>query len=195
MNRPYAAMPDQPGRPPAGRGRTVLLVVGGIVGFVIVAGGLVAAFGGRIAVTEGGESTDVATNAATNVTTGGTAKVTAAANAVAATAPPPAGQDVVFSCTGQADDGVDITYGPEGSELGASSLPFSKSLPLNPGAPFYVTAAQLQGSGSVSCSTVVNYQDSNGTVHIVTQSAAVAGGHGTASAEVCSDLTGGWQVC
>jgi hypothetical protein len=104
-------------------------------------------------------------------------------------------QTVTFSCGGQAPDGIDITYGPDGSDFSASSLPFSKTVPLDAGAMYYVVTAQLQGSGSVSCSTVVHYNDGSGTAQSVTKSGAASGGYNIADAQVCSGFSADWQVC
>ena len=109
--------------------------------------------------------------------------------------PPPAVQDVVFRCTGNAPRGIDITYGPEGSNYGASRLPFSRTLDLDANAQYYNVTAQLQGAGTVSCSTNVNWADYSGSQQTVTQTGNASGGYNIASAEVCSDFSGGWQAC
>jgi hypothetical protein len=114
---------------------------------------------------------------------------------VVSSAAPPVTQTVTYSCTGHAADGVDITYGPEGSSLSASSLPFTKTAALDTNVQYFVTEAQLQGDGSVSCTTVIHYTDSSGNTQSVTQSATASGGYNIASAEVCSTFTGGWQDC
>ncbi|HEV2639378.1 MAG TPA: hypothetical protein VGX23_29845 [Actinocrinis sp.] len=198
-----AYVPEQPGPPSTGRGRARAgrLVVAGVAGFFVVVAGVVAAVGKHSAAAGAGTTTanstgpGAAAGAVPAASAGPAAQATTPAGQADAAASAPAGQNVVFSCTGQAGNGITITYGPEGSSFGASSLPFSKTLPLNSGAQFYVIDAQLQGSGSVSCSTVVSYQDSDGASHTVAQSAAASSGYNIASAEVCSDFTGGWQDC
>jgi hypothetical protein len=118
-----------------------------------------------------------------------TTKTTAAAPATSK-APAAVPQQVVFSCTGHAPDGIDITYGPEGTNDSASSLPFTVTVSLDNSALYYNVTAQLQGDGQVSCSTVVDWDGQS-----VRQSGSANGGYNLASAEVCSDFSGGWQTC
>ena len=131
----------------------------------------------------------VATQAA-QTTTSAAAKA-AATTAAAATSAAPATAEVVFKCTGKTDgNGIDITYGPEGTEDSASSLPFTKTMPLDDSAQYYDVTAQLQGSGQVTCSTTVEW--SGGPT---VKSGSASGGYNIADAEVCSDFTGGWTTC
>jgi hypothetical protein len=109
-------------------------------------------------------------------------------------AAPPVAQSVTFACTGTAPDGVDITYGPSGSNFSASKLPFSKTTTLDSSAQYYVTTAQLQGSGSVSCATTVVWDD-GGSASTVTNTGAADGGYNIASAQLCSSFTGSWDKC
>jgi hypothetical protein len=102
---------------------------------------------------------------------------------------------VTYSCKGTAPDGVDITYGPDGSNHSASSLPFTHTDSLDTTAQYYVTTAQLQGSGNVSCTTIVQTDNGDGTAHQVTKDASADGGYNIASAEVCSTFDGGWEAC
>lgn len=102
----------------------------------------------------------------------------------------PAEQSVTYACTGSAPSGVQITYGPAGSQFSADSLPFSETDSLDASAQFYVTTAQLQGSGSVSCTTTV--QPGGGGVVVAGGSAS--GGYNIASAQVCSS-SDGWEKC
>jgi len=95
---------------------------------------------------------------------------------------------VTYSCTGQAPDGVDITYGPDGSSYHASKLPFSKTAALPASALYVDTEAQLHGSGEVTCTTTVN---ADGTT--ATKSGTAQGGYNLALAEVCD--MGGWSPC
>lgn len=96
-----------------------------------------------------------------------------------------------FLCSGSAPEGVDITYGTDTSNInGGSSLPFQKYLPVTPNVQYFYVSAQLQGSdGSITCMTIV---DVNGTR--VTET-GTATGNNIANAQVCSDLSGGWQGC
>jgi hypothetical protein len=104
-------------------------------------------------------------------------------------------QTTAYTCTGTAPDGIDITYGPDGTNLSASALPFTQSTPLDPNAQYYVVDAQLHGSGQVTCQTVVTYTDASGTAHSVTKSATASGGYNIASAQVCSRFDGAWEAC
>lgn len=100
-------------------------------------------------------------------------------------------EKVTYHCTGHAPDGVDITYGPEGSSFSASHLSFTKTATLNDSAQYYAIQAQLSGAGSVTCTLTV--QTSDGTV--VTQSGSASGGYNIASAEICSSFDGSWEKC
>ena len=106
----------------------------------------------------------------------------------------PAPEQVTFHCTGNASDGVDITYGANGSEHSASSLPFTHVDKLDPSAQYYVTTAQLQGGGSVSCTTTVQTDDLLGYAQTATNSGSADGGYNIASAEVCSGIND-WEKC
>jgi hypothetical protein len=121
----------------------------------------------------------------------------AAATAVAANPPTPAAvmQTVTYSCKGYAPNGIDITYGPEGSTFSAASLPFVETVPLETSAQNFVTEAQLEGGGSVSCDTMVDYTDSSGALQSVSDSVTASGGYSNVSAQVCSDFNGGWKDC
>lgn len=109
--------------------------------------------------------------------------------------PAAAPEQVTYSCTGSAPDGVNITYGPNGSNHSATSLPFHHTEPLTSGAEYYVTTAQLQGSGSVSCTTTVQTDNFDGTADDVTNTGSADGGYNIASAQVCSDFSTGWTRC
>ena len=115
-----------------------------------------------------------------------------ASDAPTTTQPPPI-QNVVFRCSGSAPAGIDITYGAEGSNIGAARLPLAVTVPYNSGAQYYAVTAQLQGAGSVTCTTTVNWND--GQNETVTQTGTAAGGYNIASAEVCSEYDGSWQDC
>lgn len=97
---------------------------------------------------------------------------------------------VVFSCTGSAPDGVDITYGTDSSNASASSLPFRKVTPITAGAQYFDVQAQLSGSGHVTCTTEV---DHDGVSAVKTGTAE--GGYNLATAEICSTFSGGWESC
>lgn len=118
-----------------------------------------------------------------------TSSGTAPAPAPATTTTAPA--TVTYTCTGQAPDGIDITYGPEGTSLSATTLPFHATTVLNPDAMYYTVNAQLSGSGHVTCTTTI--QTGDGTV--TAQTAQAEGGYNIATAEVCSSFDGGWEAC
>jgi hypothetical protein len=193
--------------PPKSNGRTVLLVVGAVVVLALVAA---ASYTAGANSTRATEATAALTNppadggsfgaqtvsgdiVPTNPATG-PAIALVPTTAPAAAAPPPA-QTVTYACTGHAGDGVDITYGSEGSNSSAHHLPFSETVPLNATAGYFAVTAQLQGNGTVTCSTVVNWTDDSDDAQSVTQTGTASGGYDIASAEVCGDFEGGWQVC
>lgn len=106
----------------------------------------------------------------------------------ASPSPVPVSEQVTYACTGHG--GVQITYGPNGSQHSASSLPFHHTEPLTTGALYYVTTAQLQGGGSVSCTTTVQTAAVDGSADDVSNSGSADGGYNIATAEVCSGLVG-----
>jgi hypothetical protein len=63
-------------------------------------------------------------------------------------------------------------------------------LGLNPNGEFYYVSAQLQGSGSVTCTTTVTWSGGS-----VTQTGSAVGGYNILNAEVCSNFSGGWEPC
>lgn len=210
----YEQQPTQPIQPtfghiqylppqkPKRRGRTALIVVGAVIGVLIVAGAVGAA------TTKSPDSTTRG-NAPVPVDSGmlspgqqqpGAVYITALPPAPSTSSAPPSSappvpQQVTYSCTGSAPDGVDITYGPSGSNHSASKLPFSHTEPLDTTALYYVTTAQLQGGGSVSCTTVVQTDSGDGTADQVTSSGSADGGYNIASAQVCSSFDGSWDKC
>lgn len=102
----------------------------------------------------------------------------------------PAAATVTYSCSGSGD--VEITYGPEGSQLSATGLPFEHTDTIT-GAPlFVVVTAQLQGYGSVSCTTTVV---PGGGAPPVSQQGSAEDGYNIATAQVCAASDGGWQPC
>ena len=103
-------------------------------------------------------------------------------------------EQVTYACTGSAPDGVEITFGPNGSNHSAGSLPFRHTEPLTTGALYYVTTAQLQGGGSVSCTTTVQTVSFDGTADDVDNTGSADGGYNIATAQVCSGIDG-WEKC
>lgn len=114
----------------------------------------------------------------------------------AAPSPTPAAtrapEQVTYHCEGHG--GVNITYGPSGSQHSSSHLPFTHTDPLTQGALYYATTAQLQGGGSVSCTTTVQTDDLLGYAQSVSNSGSADGGYNIATAEVCSGIDG-WEKC
>ena len=115
--------------------------------------------------------------------------------ATPAPTPVPVVQNVVYSCTGSAPDGLSITYGAEGSNSTASSLPFSETDALASSTQYYNVSAQLDGAGSVTCTTTVNWNDGLNGNETVSQTGTASGSYNIASAEVCSNYEQGWQAC
>lgn len=148
---------------------------------LILGGGALLLMGAAIA---GGGNTPATTAASSSATTVLGPTVTAS----------PYTASVTYTCTGSAPDGVDITYGPEGSSYSASSLPFTKTVAMNTGAYLkaqYISAqAQLQGSGQVTCTLKLTQ---NGTT--ATQTGTAQGGYNLASAELCESYSGSWDAC
>jgi hypothetical protein len=56
-----------------------------------------------------------------------------------------------FSVTGRAPNGVDITYGRDGTNLQGSPPPFQATMKVEEDALYYVVNAQLQGGGNIRC--------------------------------------------
>jgi hypothetical protein len=103
--------------------------------------------------------------------------------------------DVVFACKGSAPQGLEITYGSDSSNYSGTSLPFQATLPLDDSALYYDTEAQLQGGGSVSCTTTVNFDDGLGGTTTVSKTGIASGGFNLANAQVCREPVAGWEGC
>jgi hypothetical protein len=102
---------------------------------------------------------------------------------------------VVFTVTGSAPNGADITYGsdsdnrsPQGG-LGAlgsgTALPWQGSVKYRSGALYYDVTAQLQGGGDITCKVRVRVTQfySDGT-HI-SRAKTVASGHASGGYNIC----------
>lgn len=194
---PTGYAPGQAWPPPAApkkKPKWPLGCLGAVVLLVAIMVGAALAHKDNPSAATGSPSAPAATGVVTASTSPG-AQATAQVAVAAPTAAAPVAQTVTYSCTGHAPDGINITYGPEGSSFAASTLPFTQTAALDSTVQYYVTEAQLQGGGSVSCSTVINYTDGSGTSQSVTKNAAASGGYNIASAEVCSDFESGWEGC
>jgi hypothetical protein len=184
----------RPPQPKKHRTRNILLaIVGGFVALIVIAG---IASGGK---TPAGSapSSSTTTPAATGAYPGTVPSNTASADSPEAVSETTASQapaitaQVTYHCTGSAPDGVDITYGPSGSEYSAHKLPFTKTTALDDSAEFYSLQAQLMGSGHVSCTTTVQTDDGTQTV----SSSSAEGDYNIADTEVCSSWGGTWDSC
>lgn len=201
----YNYVPPAPVQKTKPGARTVLLLAGSAVALLLIGG----VIGAAIAKAPSG---DTSANSGTTVpdTQGPTdpgmltpgSQISAVqavplqpASSGPASSAPAAPEQVTYSCTGSAPDGVDITYGPDGSDHSASHLPFSHTDALSQGAQYYVTTAQLQGGGNISCSTVIQTDNLDGSANQVRKDASADGGYNIATAEVCSSFDGSWDPC
>lgn len=116
---------------------------------------------------------------------------TAPTSTPAASSTAPARPDgVTYRCTGSAPAGIDISYGPSGSGLQATSLPFTARDSVSASASYYRVTAQLKGEGDVTCTLTVT--DAG---HTTTSSGTARGGYNIADAQICGDYKGSWNDC
>lgn len=190
--------PPQPPRRKRHTARNVLLGAGGLVAAIIVIA--VAASGGKTGST-GASATS------SSVASGVASAETAAQNCTAsggtwngtlcqASAPSPSNTPasptkVEFIVSGTAPDGIDITYGPSGTNLsGPSTLDgtATMSVPFDGSADYYALNAQLQGDGSITCKIVVT---GPGDAPLTVSSGAASGGFNICDAQAApTDSTG-----
>ena len=119
----------------------------------------------------------------------------AASAAQAAASPTPATPTKVeFVVSGSAPEGIDITYGPSGSNFaGPSTLDGTArmSVPFDANADYYSMNAQLQGDGSITCKIVVT---GPGDAPLTVSHGAASGSFNICSAQATSDDGGQtWQ--
>jgi hypothetical protein len=137
----------------------------------------------------------------TSTTTAAPDSRTVGANTSSSSTPPPSTpaatttpDGVTYQCTGSAPAGVDIAYGPSGSGLQATSLPFTAhDNSVSQTAQYYRISAQLKGGGDVTCTLTVT---ANGQT--TTSRAAARGGYNIASPQICSGYSDGqrhWNAC
>lgn len=102
--------------------------------------------------------------------------------------------EVVYSCTGRAPDGVDITYGPADTSLTAAPLPFTARTALDASVREYSVAARLEAAGEVTCRVTVTDPDAG---RPATSSGTAHGTGATARADLCGEagIGEGWQPC
>ena len=97
--------------------------------------------------------------------------------------PPAAPTRVEFVVSGTAPDGIDITYGPAGSNLAGPSVldgTATESVPFDGSAEFYALSAQLQGDGDITCKIVVTGPGDN---PLTASSGAASGSYNICSAQ------------
>jgi hypothetical protein len=113
------------------------------------------------------------------------------ANTASASLPAPAAPTKVeFIVSGSAPDGIDITYGPSGSNLsGPSELDGTATMtvPFNPDADYYAMNAQLQGGGDITCKIVVT---GPGDQPLTASSGAASGSYNICSAQAAPENNG-----
>jgi hypothetical protein len=98
---------------------------------------------------------------------------------------------VEFIVSGTATDGIDITYGPSGSNFdGPSTLDgtATMSVPFDGSAEYYAIDAQLQGDGSITCKIVVTGPDDN---PLTVSRGAASGGYNICSAQAAPEDSSG----
>lgn len=114
--------------------------------------------------------------------------------ASAASPSPQTPTKVEFIVTGTAPDGIDITYGPSGSNFAGPSVLDGKavmSVKFDPSASYYALNAQLQGAGSITCKIVVT---GPGDQPLTVSHGAASGGYNICSAQATSGDGGyTWQ--
>ena len=178
--------------------RNVLLGAGGLVAAIIVIA--VAANGGKTGSTgASATSSSVASGVASAETvaqncaaSGGTWNGTSCqAPAPSPSNTPASPTKVAFIVSGTAPDGIDITYGPSGSNFeGPSTLDgtATMSVPFDGSADYYAIDAQLQGGGSITCKIVVT---GPGDAPLTVSSGAASGDYNICDAQAApTDSTG-----
>lgn len=190
--------PPQPPRRKRHTTRNVLLSVGALVAAIIViavseSGGTTSSTGASAASSGIASGVNSAETAAQNCTApGGTWNGTSCqAPAPSPSNTPAAPTKVEFIVSGTAPDGIDITYGPDGSQLsGPSTLDgtATMSVPFDGSANYYAIDAQLQGDGSITCKIVVT---GPGDSPLTVSSGAASGSYNICSAQAApTDSTG-----
>lgn len=104
---------------------------------------------------------------------------------------------IVFTVTGKAPRGVDVTYGSDSDDrsgntttdadgMPTAKLPWSRSLKLDDDVAYYMLSAQLAGGGDINCKLTIGGK-------------TVAKGHASGEYNICSaqaspGLFGGWTA-
>jgi hypothetical protein len=162
------------------RGRKILFMAIGAVAALIAIG---VANGGKSPVTASADSTPSAA-----APTAASIIVSAAPSTEAAPSTPAAPQKVTFTVTGSAPGGLDITWGTDSSNHSATTLPFTKTIPIDNtgGVLYYALNAQLSGGGEISCSISVD--------GVVLKQGSASGGYNICSSQIGQNpLTGTWE--
>jgi hypothetical protein len=118
---------------------------------------------------------------APTVTVTETAKAKTAPKEETATAPE---GKAVFKVWGSAPNGVDITYGSDGTNLEGSRLPMTKTLTVDEDSLYYQVSAQLTGGGDVQCSVTIDGK---------TKTGRAKGSYNICSAQLNGDFSGGFS--
>jgi len=177
-------MPQMPGpQPPPRRkrhtARNILAGLGGLIGVIIAV----------TVANNHGSGNGAAAPAANAATQAAQSSPSAAAPAPSNTPATPT--KVEFIVSGTAPDGIDITYGPSGSNFsGPSTLDgtATMSVPFDGSAEYYALNAQLQGGGSITCKIVVTGPGDN---PLTVSSGAASGGFNICDAQAApTDSTG-----
>jgi hypothetical protein len=186
---PGPSQPQPAGHRSAKRGGShwVRNVFAGI-GVVVVAGIIISALSATHSTGSGASPGNSAVAASAS------ASVPASAPAAASSAAPSLPTKVEFIVSGSAPDGIDITYGPGGTELsGPSTLDGTATMtvPFDASALYYAMNAQLQGDGDITCKIVVT---GPGDAPLTASSGAASGGYNICSAQAAPENSGlSWQ--
>lgn len=158
-----------------------------VIGALVVAGIIITAL-------EGGKSTgSSASPGAASVAASAPASGPASAAAPASPTPPPPTK-VEFIVSGSAPDGIDITYGPAGSNLSGPSVldgTAKMTMTFDASTDYYAMNAQLQGDGSITCKIVAT---GPGDQPLTVSSGAASGGYNICSAQAAPENGGlNWE--
>lgn len=189
--QPYGQQPSPPS-PDHGRRRRkswparhkILTAIGAVIG-LFVALGVIGAVAGA------GRAAKPAAQAATAPSY---TPATQYYNTSTPTPTPNAPTKVEFIVSGSAPDGIDITYGPAGSNLaGPSVLAGTTTMTVNfdPNADYYAMNAQLQGDGDITCKIVAT---GPGDQPLTASSGAASGSYNICSAQAAPENNGlSWE--
>ena len=165
-----------------------------LIPLAVLAAGCSSASTGPSPASASAASASAARASASNLASAQSAIASQAASQAAASPTPAAPTKVEFVVSGSAPDGIDITYGPSGSDFSGPSVLHGKakmSVPFEADASYYALNAQLQGAGSITCKIVVS---GPGDAPLTVSHGAASGGYNICSAQATSDDGGfTWQ--